>query len=45
MNNAVHVYNRTPNKRLEWKTPTEVYSKKVPDVSYFRTPGCSVLRS
>uniref|UniRef100_A0A0W0EUB8 Putative ribonuclease H-like protein n=1 Tax=Moniliophthora roreri TaxID=221103 RepID=A0A0W0EUB8_MONRR len=31
-----------PYHSLDWKTPTKIYSKKVPDVSYFRTPGCSV---
>uniref|UniRef100_A0A0W0FP61 Retroviral polymerase SH3-like domain-containing protein n=1 Tax=Moniliophthora roreri TaxID=221103 RepID=A0A0W0FP61_MONRR len=38
---AVHVYNRTPNKHLAWKTPIEAFKTKKLDVSYFQTPGCS----
>uniref|UniRef100_A0A0W0FRG4 Retroviral polymerase SH3-like domain-containing protein n=1 Tax=Moniliophthora roreri TaxID=221103 RepID=A0A0W0FRG4_MONRR len=38
---AVHVYNRTPNKHLAWKTPIEAFEGKKPDISYFQTPGCS----
>uniref|UniRef100_A0A0W0GBP2 Retroviral polymerase SH3-like domain-containing protein n=1 Tax=Moniliophthora roreri TaxID=221103 RepID=A0A0W0GBP2_MONRR len=38
---AVHVYNRTPNQHLLWKTPVEILDGKKPDVSYFRTPGCT----
>ena len=37
---GVHVYNRTPIRRLNWKTPIEGFLKKKPDVSYFRTFGC-----
>ncbi len=37
---AVHLYNRTPLKRLQWKTPFELISGKKPDVSYLRVFGC-----
>ena len=36
---AMHVYNRTPMCRLNWKTPTEIFTRRKPDVSYFRTFG------
>jgi len=32
---AVHVYNWTPLKRTQWKTPLENLLNKKPDVSYF----------
>ncbi|VDB91614.1 unnamed protein product [Peniophora sp. CBMAI 1063] len=37
---ALHVYNRTPMRRLGWKTPSELYTGNVPDVSHFRVFGC-----
>ena len=38
---ALHVYNRTPIRRLDWHTPFESWTKgRVPDVSYFRVFGC-----
>ncbi|CCM06583.1 uncharacterized protein FIBRA_08861 [Fibroporia radiculosa] len=38
---SLHVYNRTPVKRLDWHTPHELWNKgHVPDVSYFRVFGC-----
>src|SRR6267154_3974877 len=37
---AVHVYNRTPMKRISWKTPQEMWTGEKPDVSYFRVFGC-----
>ena len=38
---AVHVFNRTPTRVLNWRTPYEVWnSGQVPDVSHFRTFGC-----
>src|SRR5215216_508415 len=37
---AMHVYNRTPNKRLNWKTPYEMFRKEKPDVSSIRVMGC-----
>ncbi|THH27330.1 hypothetical protein EUX98_g6847 [Antrodiella citrinella] len=37
---AVHVYNRTPMKRLEWWTPHELLTGDVPDISHLRVFGC-----
>ena len=37
---AVHIYNRTPTRVLGWRTPYELWSNKIPDVSYFRVFGC-----
>ncbi|KIK13515.1 hypothetical protein PISMIDRAFT_17935 [Pisolithus microcarpus 441] len=37
---ALHVYNRTPLRRSQWKTPVELFLGKVPDISYFRVFGC-----
>ena len=34
LDTAVHVYNRTPMRRLQWKTPIELVFKKKPDISY-----------
>src|SRR5271163_4783169 len=37
---AIHVYNRTPSKRLKNKTPYESLNGKKPDVSHLRILGC-----
>ena len=38
---AVHVYNRSPIRRLQWRTPVELWGlSHPPDVSYFRIFGC-----
>ena len=37
---AVHVVNRSPRKLLEWRTPYEALTGRVPDVSHFRVFGC-----
>lgn len=37
---AVHIYNRTPIRRLKWKTPFETLYKKAPDVTHLRVLGC-----
>lgn len=37
---AVHIYNRQPIRRHQWKCPITVWSDTVPDVSYFRVFGC-----
>lgn len=37
---AVHVYNRQPVRRHNWRTPVELFHGKKPDVSYFRIFGC-----
>ena len=37
---AVHVYNRTPIRRLAWRTPFEVLNGSKPDVSHLRVFGC-----
>jgi hypothetical protein len=31
---AVHVYNRTPVRRLQWRTPYEALHGEAPDVSH-----------
>jgi len=40
INHAVHLYNCTPVRRLEWKTPYELINGKVPDISHLRVFGC-----
>ena len=40
LDTAVHVYNRTPMRRLDWKTPVELVFNKKPDISYLRVFGC-----
>ena len=37
---SVHVMNRVPRRRLDWRTPHEVLTGQVPNVAYFRTFGC-----
>ena len=37
---ATHVYNRTPLRRLEWRTPYELLNGEVPDISHLRVFGC-----
>ena len=40
---ALHIYNRQPMRRHQWKTPVELFYGKQddkPDVSYFRVFGC-----
>jgi len=38
---AVHVYNRTPTRAVNWRTPHETWNAgHIPDVSYFRIFGC-----
>ena len=42
INHVVHLYNHTPIKRLEWKTPFELINGKVPDISHLWVVfGCS----
>ena len=36
---AVHVYNQTPVKHLDWRTPYKVIYGKEPDVSHLRVFG------
>jgi hypothetical protein len=38
---AVHLYNWTPIKRLGWCTPYELLYHSAPDISHFRVFGCS----
>ena len=41
MSTAVHVYNRSPTRNLQWRTPIELWSAgHVPDVSYLCVFGC-----
>ena len=37
---AAHVYNRTPMKRLDWRTPYEILHGSKPDISHLRVFGC-----
>jgi len=37
---ATHVYNRTPIRRLKWRTPYESLNKEKPDISHLRVFGC-----
>src|SRR6266436_2356656 len=37
---AVHIYNRTPSRSNNWRTPLERWDSTIPDVSYFRVFGC-----
>jgi len=37
---ATHIYNRTPIRRLEWRTPQEWLSKVRPSVDHLRVLGC-----
>jgi hypothetical protein len=37
---ALHCYNRTPARRLNWRTPYESLNKQVPDISHLRVFGC-----
>jgi len=36
----VHSMNRSPNKRMDWRTPHETLTGQVPNIAYFRTFGC-----
>ena len=36
----LHAYNITPIKRLDYKTPTELWSGKKPDISHLQVFGC-----
>jgi len=37
---ATHIYNRTPMRRLEWRTPQEWLSKVRPSIDHLRVLGC-----
>jgi transposase InsO family protein len=37
---AVHIYNRQPLRRHQWKPPITVWDGTIPDVSYFRVFSC-----
>src|SRR5882762_10090358 len=37
---AVHIYNHTPSRSNNWRTPLERWDSTIPDVSYFRVFGC-----
>ena len=39
---AMHCYNRTPVKRLNWRTPFEAIIGEKPDISRMRVFGCGV---
>jgi hypothetical protein len=37
---AVHAYNRTPMKHLNWKTPLGIFDKEKPEVTHMCVFGC-----
>jgi len=37
---ATHVYNRTPIKRLKWKTPQEIFTGEKPKISHLHVFSC-----
>ena len=39
---TLHIYNRQPMRRHDWKTPIESFNGDKPDVSYFRVFGTHV---
>jgi len=41
LDHATHVYNRTPNRRLSWHSPSEWLSGNRPSVDHLRTFGCA----
>jgi hypothetical protein len=41
LDHATHVYNRTPMRRLEWRTPTERLNKERLTVEHLRVFGCA----
>jgi len=40
LDHAVHVYNRTPMRRLEWRTPHEWLTGERPSIKRLRVLGC-----
>jgi len=40
LDHAVHVYNRTPMRRLEWRTPHEWFTGERPSIKRLRVLGC-----
>ena len=40
VNTAVHLYNCTPVRRLEWQTPYELVYCQVPSIGHLRFFGC-----
>jgi len=40
LDHAVHVYNRTPMRRLEWRTPHEWFTGERPSIERLRVLGC-----
>ena len=40
VNTATHLYNRTPVRRLKWRTPYELVYGEVPDIGHLRVFGC-----
>jgi len=41
LNHATHVYNLTPQKRLHWRTPSEILTNIRPSVDHLRVLGCA----
>ena len=37
---AIHLYNRTPIHRLQWRTPYELVYNEVPSIGHLRVFGC-----
>jgi hypothetical protein len=40
---AAYIVNRSPSSALEFKTPEQVWSGKVPDLSHLKVFGCTAF--
>lgn len=40
---AAYLTNRSPNRNLEMKTPEEIWSGKIPDLSHLKVFGCKAM--
>jgi transposase InsO family protein len=40
VHSATHLYNRTPVRRLKWRTPYELLFNEVPSIGHLRVFGC-----
>ena len=40
LDHATHVYNRTPNRRLNWQTPFQLLNGSKPSIDHLRVLGC-----
>ncbi|KZV68156.1 hypothetical protein PENSPDRAFT_557264, partial [Peniophora sp. CONT] len=40
---AAYLHNLTPTRTLNWRTPSELFWRRIPDVSHLREIGCTAL--